>query len=232
MRWSWRLGRLAGIDVKVHATFFLLVAWVGMTYWLAGQGVAGVLSGILFILLFFGCVVLHELGHALTARRFGVETRDIILLPIGGVARLDHIPDKPRQELWIAAAGPAVNVAIATGLFVWLQITGGWEPLKQMSMTGGATPQKLAVLNVFLALFNLIPAFPMDGGRMLRAVLAMRLEYVQATQMAASIGQGLAYVFGFLGLFTSPLLIIIAFFVWIGVRAPCSATFSWRTPRR
>ncbi len=216
MRWSWRLGRLAGIDVKVHVTFVLILAWVGLSHWLAGRGLAGVLSGVFFILLLFGCVVLHELGHALCARRFGVRTRDIILLPIGGVARLDHIPDKPHQELLIAAAGPAVNVAITAGLYFWLRATGAWEPLATLSMTGGPVLERLALLNVFLAVFNLIPAFPMDGGRMLRAVLAMRLEYVRATRIAASIGKGLACVFALLGLFTNPFLVLIAFFVWIG----------------
>ncbi len=222
MRWSWKLGRLADIDVKVHATFLLLLAWVGLSQWLAGRGIAGVVSGIFFILLLFGCVVLHELGHALTARRFGVGTRDIILLPIGGVARLDHIPEKPHQELAIAAAGPAVNVVIAAALGSWLTLTGTWQPMDQVSMTGSPNPQNVAVLNVFLALFNLIPAFPMDGGRMLRALLALRLEYTRATQLAASIGQGLAYVFGFLGLFTNPFLVFIALFVWIGASQEAS----------
>ena len=216
MRWSWRLGRLAGIDVKVHATFALVLVWVGLNHWLAGRGLGGVLSGISFILLLFGCVVLHELGHALAARRFGVRTRDIILLPIGGLARLEHIPDKPYQELWIAAAGPAVNVVIAIVLSLWLRATGTWEPLSTLSMTDGPTLERLGVLNVFLVVFNLIPAFPMDGGRMLRAVLALRLEYTRATRIAARIGRGLAYLFGFLGLFTNPFLVFIALFVWIG----------------
>lgn len=216
MRWSWKLGRVADIDVKVHATFLLLLAWVGLSNWFSGRSAGAVVAGLVFVLLLFGCVVLHELGHALTARRFGVRTRDIILLPIGGVARLDHIPSEPRQELWIAAAGPAVNVVITAALFFWLRATGGWVPLPELAMTSGPMLERLAVLNVFLAVFNLLPAFPMDGGRMLRAVLAMRLEYTQATQIAASIGQGLAYVFGFLGLFTNPFLVFIALFVWIG----------------
>ncbi len=217
MRWAWKLGRVAGIDIKVHATFVLILAWVGLVNWLAGQGLTGVLSGIFFILVLFGCVVLHELGHALTARRFGVRTRDIILLPIGGVARLEHIPEQPRQELWIAAAGPAVNLVIAAVLLLWLKIAGSSQSLDELSMIGGPTPESLAVLNVFLALFNLIPAFPMDGGRMLRAVLAFRLDYARATQIAATIGQALAFLFGFIGLFNAnPFLIFIAFFVWIG----------------
>ncbi len=216
MRWSWRLGRLAGIDVKVHATFVLILAWVGLNHWLAGRGLDGVLSGIFFVLLLFGCVVLHELGHALAARRVGVRTRDIILLPIGGLARLDHIPDKPLHELWIAAAGPAVNVAITASLYFWLRLTGAWEPLTTLSMIDGPLLARLGVLNVFLAVFNLIPAFPMDGGRMLRAVLALRLEYLQATRIAVVVGKAMACLFALLGLFTNPFLVLIALFVWVG----------------
>jgi Zn-dependent protease/predicted transcriptional regulator len=222
MKWQLKLGRFAGIDVFVHATFLLLIGWVGYSHWLARRDWGDVLSGILFILALFLCVVLHEYGHALTARKYGIKTRDITLYPIGGVARLERMPDKPIEELWVALMGPAVNVAIAAVLFVYLVITDNLVPLGQLTITSGHFMARLMVLNIWLVLFNLIPAFPMDGGRVLRALLAMRMEYVRATQVAASIGQGIAFIFGFIGLFTNPFLLFIALFVWIGASQEAS----------
>jgi Zn-dependent protease/CBS domain-containing protein len=216
MKWSWKLGRFIGIDVYVHATFFLLIGWIAISYWFQENSIAAVLSGVGFILALFGSVVLHEYGHALTARKFGVKTRDITLYPIGGVARLEQIPDNPKEELWVALAGPAVNVVIAAVLFVWLGITAAFEPLGNISLTGGSFIERLMITNLILVGFNMIPAFPMDGGRVLRALLAMRLEYTAATQIAAYIGQGIAFIFGFIGLFSNPFLVFIALFVWIG----------------
>jgi Zn-dependent protease len=174
------------------------------------------LKGIVFILVLFACVVLHELAHALTAKRYGIKTRDITLLPIGGMAQLERIPDDPKQEIWVTLAGSAVNVVIALTLFAWLQLTGGLEPLNKVSVTGGSFLMRLMIVNVFLVVFNMLPAFPMDGGRVLRALLAMRMEYTKATQIAASLGQGLAFLFGFIGLLTNPFLVFIGLFVWIG----------------
>src|SRR5215211_3403449 len=222
MKWQWKLGTFAGIDVYVHATFLLLIGWIGYSYWLEYGTVAKVVEGILFILALFLCVVLHEYGHALTARRYGIKTRDITLYPIGGVARLERMPDKPIEELWVALMGPAVNVVIAAILFVYLYLTRGLVPISDLTVASGSFLARLMAVNISLVLFNLIPAFPMDGGRVLRALLAMRMDYVRATQVAASIGQGLAFLFGLAGLFGNPFLLFIAFFVWIGASQEAS----------
>ncbi|MBK9926069.1 MAG: site-2 protease family protein [Anaerolineales bacterium] len=223
MKWQWKLGRFAGIDVYVHATFLLLIGWVGYSHWVEHQNWGEVLNGILFILALFGCVVLHEYGHALTARKYGIKTRDITLYPIGGVARLERMPDKPIEELWVALMGPAVNVVIAAILFAVLYLTNNLVPLTDLTIASGSFLERVMTVNISLVLFNLIPAFPMDGGRVLRAVLAMRMEYVRATQIAANIGQGMALLFGFLGLFGNPTLLFIAFFVWIGASQEANA---------
>jgi len=216
MKWQWKLARIAGIDVYVHATFLLLIGWVAFSYW-TGQGSLGaVLSEILFVLLLFSFVVMHEYGHALTARKYGIKTRDITLYPIGGVARLERMPERPIEELWVALAGPAVNLAIAAALFGYQLVTGGFEPLAALTVSGGSLVERLMAVNLWLVGFNLIPAFPMDGGRVLRALLGLRLEYVRATRIAASVGQGFAVLFGLAGLFGNPVLLFIALFVWIG----------------
>ena len=216
MNLQWKIGRFAGIDVFVHATFLLIVGWYGLTYWLEGRTLGALVEGVAFILLLFLAVTLHEYGHALTARRFGIKTRDITLYPIGGVARLERMPEKPIQELWVALAGPAVNVVIAIGLFIWLLLSNTLAPLNQLTLTTGSFIERLMLVNISLVLFNLIPAFPMDGGRVLRAALALKMDYVRATQTAARIGQGLAVVFGIVGIFSNPMLILIALFVWMG----------------
>lgn len=219
MKWSWKLGRLAGIDVHVHATFFILIAWIVLSHWRAGHSLASVVTGVAFILTLFLCVVLHELGHALTARRYGIGTRYITLLPIGGVAMLERMPRDPKQEIAVALAGPMVNVVIALGLWGWLAAVNALVPADQLSVAGGPFLERLMVVNIFLALFNMLPAFPMDGGRVLRAILTMRMGHVRATRTAASIGQGLALVLGLFGLLVNPFLIFIALFVWIGAAA-------------
>jgi Zn-dependent protease len=224
MKWSIHLGRMLGIDVFLHVTFLLLLGFIAITHWLAHGSLAAVISGVGFFVALFACVLLHEYGHALAARRCGIATRDITLLPIGGVARLDRMPAKPIQELWVALAGPAVNLVIAAGLGVWVAFTGTWESLFALSTTGGGFAERLLAVNVGLVLFNMIPAFPMDGGRVLRALLALRLEYARATRIAATIGQGLAVAFGFAGLFSNPFLLLIAVFVWTGASQEAAAT--------
>jgi Zn-dependent protease/predicted transcriptional regulator len=224
MKWSWKIGTFAGIAVYVHATFLLLLAWIALTHWFQYQSLLPTLLGVGFILALFLCVVLHEYGHALAARKFGIATKDITLLPIGGLARLERMPDKPNQELWVALAGPAVNVVIAALLGAYLFLTGHFQPVQQMGLTHGVFLERVMFANLFLVGFNMIPAFPMDGGRVLRALLAKRMEYAKATRKAASIGQGLAFVFGFLGLFTNPFLVFIALFVWIGAAQEAAIT--------
>jgi Zn-dependent protease len=218
---SFKLGRLAGIDLKIHWTFFLLLAWVGISPLLAGGTLAAAAMNLLLVVAVFACVVAHEYGHALTARRYGIGTQDITLLPIGGVARLREIPSDPIQELVVAIAGPAVNVVIAiligAGLIAYGALAAAaWTVTQELS--GVQFWQTLMAINIFLVLFNAIPAFPMDGGRVLRALLAMRMNRVSATDIAASIGQVIAIGFGVLGLFGNPLLILIAFFIYFGAR--------------
>ena len=227
MRWSVRIARIAGTEVRIHITFLLFVAWIGFSYYQLG-GAAAAIPGVLFILALFGCVLLHEFGHVLAARAFGIPTPDITLLPIGGVARLQRMPDKPWQELIVAIAGPLVNVGIAVVLTLILGHSAAIENLEQVEHPSVGMLTKLTSVNVMLVLFNLIPAFPMDGGRVLRALLAMVLPYARATQIAAWIGQALAFVFGFMslvssvfgftGLFSNPLLIFIALFIFLGAQ--------------
>ena len=216
MKWSWKIGEFAGIKVYMHTTFLLLLGWMAVSSLLQGSTLLAALSSIGSMLALFACVVLHEFGHALTAKRFGIKTRDITLLPIGGVARLERIPDNPVHELWVALAGPAVNVVIGAALLIWLVLSRTLQPLGVLSVIGGPFLERLLMVNIVLVGFNMIPAFPMDGGRVLRALLAMRIEYTRATQVAAAVGQGLAFLLGFIGLFANPLLIYTAFFVWIG----------------
>ena len=223
MRWSWQIAKVAGIPVRVHATFLLLIVFLFGTRIAQGQSLARASEGIALILAVFGCVVLHEFGHALTARRFGVRTRDITLLPIGGLARLERIPEKPQQEIAVALAGPAVNVVIAGILFAALSAGATWKGEDLTGALAASFPVQLLAINVFLAVFNLIPAFPMDGGRVLRALLATRLDYIRATQIAANVGQGIAFLFGLLGLLGNPMLLFIALFVFIGAGQEAAA---------
>ena len=212
MSWSIPIFRVAGIQLRIHVTFLLLIAWLAF----------GSVNTAILVLLLFVCVVLHEFGHALAAKGYGINTPDITLLPIGGVARLERIPEEPRQELVIAAAGPVVTAILALSFLVVIASRGDIEI--RASIQSDDLLVNLFKINVWLLLFNLIPAFPMDGGRVLRALLATRLSYARATQVAATVGQGFAFLFGIVGLFgipgtayhANPFLIFIAIFVYIG----------------
>lgn len=216
MKQSWTLARVAGIEIRIHVTFFLLLAWFAFISWLDTRTLGGAAEGVALIVVVFCCVVLHELGHALAARRYGIRTRDITLLPIGGVARLSGMPSKPAQEIVIALAGPAVNLTIAGLLILLLGAQGVPDGLLEGKAGDIPFLVSLLTVNVMLAVFNLIPAFPMDGGRVLRAVLALRFDHARATRIAARVGQAFALIFALLGLLYNPFLMLIALFVWFG----------------
>jgi Zn-dependent protease len=221
MRWSYTIGRIAGTDIKVHVTFLLFVGWWAMMGYQEGE-LSGALAAALSLLAFFACILLHEFGHILMAGRFGVRTPDVILLPIGGVARLERIPDEPKQELLIALAGPAVTLAIIVVLYALLRLIG--HPIVGQLEPDAPFLGQLLAVNIYLLLFNLIPAFPMDGGRVLRALLASRLGIVRGTRAAATLGQTLAVAGGLYGITKpAPLLVLIAFFVFLGASAEATA---------
>lgn len=186
-----RLFRIRGIQLAVHFSFFLLLAYVAYAGWL-DEGMAGLVSGVVILVAFFGCVVLHELGHSFMAMHYGVGVRRILLMPIGGMAEFDSIPREPRKELLITLAGPAVNFAIAAilWLFAGFSERGLFTEIYPASAKG--LGQLLLNWNVIMGLFNLVPVFPMDGGRIFRAILATKLTYLRATSWAATVGKVLA----------------------------------------
>lgn len=217
MKWSWKIGKFSGIDLKVHATFAIIIVWVIYKHLINGDDLKTIVETLFFVLTMFSCVILHEFGHALTAKKFGIKTLDIILLPIGGVARLERMPDDPKQELWVALAGPAVNVVIAFVIFLILFLLGSPTPIVNLDMISDSFLAKLMVLNIILVVFNMLPAFPMDGGRVLRALLALRMNYSKSTNIASKIGKSMALLFGLIGIYIShPFLVVIAVFVWFG----------------
>lgn len=201
------MGRVFGIEIRIHAAFPLFVALIAAL----GIGELGVrqgLSGALFVLVVFLCVLLHEISHSLAAMHLGGRVRNIVLMPIGGVARMDRIPEAPRAEMAMAVAGPAVNFALAGLLFAALP--------GRVSLGGGGFPSELATVNLALGTFNLLPAFPMDGGRILRALLALRVGRPAATRIAAAVGKVLAVGLAAVGLRFNPWLVLIGAFVFMG----------------
>lgn len=222
-KWALYIGKFSGIKVYIHSTFLILIGWIFFMYaqkghdWLAG------LWGVAFILALFACVVLHEFGHALTAKRYNIKTRDITIYPIGGIASLERLPEKPGQELLVAFAGPAVNIVIAFLLWIYMRSTGtmpSFETLKSAAYQQNPPfVFNLFATNIALVVFNLIPAFPMDGGRVLRALLAFKMNRSKATRIAATIGQVLAGVFVFVGIFYNIWLVFIGVFIYFGAGA-------------
>lgn len=223
MAWSFPIGRLFGSELRIHATFFLLLIWIGGVAW-AQSGPMAALVNVVYILILFVCVIAHEFGHILTARRFGIKTPDITLLPIGGLARLERMPEKPRQEILVALAGPAVNVVIFAVLWLFVRVQPSTAPLTG-EMSFADLPGQIAVLNLVLAVFNMIPAFPMDGGRVLRAALAFRMDRAKATKTAATVGQVVAVALGLFGLISGNLMLtLIAVFVFMAAGAESADT--------
>ena len=225
MSWSLKLFRIRGIDIKVHLTFILILIWAAYNWGVGlGAGTAGAAFGVVVTLLLFVCVTLHELAHSLTAMRYGVMVKDITLLPIGGMAQMEKMPEKPSQELTMSLAGPLTNLAIAVILILiclpfGIRSTAGIGELFRMlgTVSWPGLVAYLVMTNIGLGLFNLIPAFPMDGGRVLRALLAMRLDYARATAWAVYIGQGLAWLLGLYGVMSGNwTLLIIALFIYMG----------------
>ncbi len=214
MHWAFHIGRIGGTNLRIHFSFLLFLAWIGFSFGRAG-GPYAAMGGLSFVCLIFVCVLLHEGGHALAAAHYGIRTPDITLLPIGGIARLERMPEKPGEEIVVALAGPAVNVVLAALLWAGIAVASAWTGLG-LDSKGLELPLKLLGVNLWLVVFNLIPAFPMDGGRVLRALLAKFTEHAKATLWAANIGQGIAISFALLGVVTNPMLILIALVIYFG----------------
>jgi Zn-dependent protease len=207
---SWHLATVSGIKLRVHWTFLILPVYIYLTSVSAGLGAVAALQSVLLLFAIFGCVVLHELGHALAARQFGISTRDITLLPIGGVAALERMPSNPWQELWIAVAGPLVNVVIASFLLLGMLIAGQLGSLFSFGFIA-----QLTLANIALVVFNMIPAFPMDGGRVLRSIAALFTDRITATRIAVAVGRVAAIGLGLLGIVSGNIfLALIAVFVY------------------
>ncbi|MEL7348970.1 MAG: site-2 protease family protein, partial [Pseudomonadota bacterium] len=213
MSWSFKLLQIGDTELKVHLTFFLLLLWVAATGYPQG-GLGAAMQGVLFVLMVFACVILHELGHVIAAQYYGIRTPEITVLPIGGLARLERMPQKPSQELVVAIAGPLVNVVIAGVLWGLLGARFDLSSMAELTAAGRTLQGQLLAVNVMLVVFNLIPAFPLDGGRIFRALLGYAMARDRATRLAARVGQAVAVVFAFAGLFYNPFLVLIAIFMF------------------
>ncbi|MFM9026419.1 MAG: site-2 protease family protein [Bacteroidota bacterium] len=229
---TWLVADLAGTRIFLHWSFLFLLLYVLVSEWIKQSSFySAVLLGLLLVAV-FATVILHELGHVLTAKRFGCRTKDIILLPIGGVARMERIPEKPLQENLVAIAGPAVNLIIASLLFI--MIKPGVEEFEQIQLNELSIHNwslHFLLANIALAVFNLLPAFPMDGGRVLRGLLSLRLERSKATVISARIGQAVAIMMFGAGLLFNPFLSFIGAFIFIGAQLEASSTMHHRFMR-
>lgn len=224
MKNSLQLGKVGGVTITIHWTFLLLIVWIIFLNWKVDNNTLDTFWSLLFVFMIFGSVILHELGHAYAASRFGIKTRSITLLPIGGLARLDSLPEKPKEELIVAIAGPVVNILIALIIYPFLASADPFaeEGLMKINQTN-LLPNFFSV-NIILASFNLLPAFPMDGGRVLRALLSFRFARHVATRIAAYIGQLISIIFILVGFFYNPFLVFIGLFIFIGAQAEASYT--------
>lgn len=229
MRGSFRIARPFGIDLKVHWSFLLVFGFILLISFAANRDVSSLASYVVLVTGLFACVVLHELGHALAARRFGIPTRDITLLPIGGVARLERMTSSPFEELVVALAGPAVNIVIAFGLAAVLLVTVGIGGILNPPNGIASLAVNLLLVNVAMVVFNLLPAFPMDGGRVLRASLSAFMDFATATRIAAFVGQTMAIGFALIGLFVlkNPMLLGVAAFVFFAAKREGDAAKVW-----
>ncbi|MGA1874992.1 MAG: site-2 protease family protein [bacterium] len=231
MKWSFQIGKFFGIPLKVHLTFLLLLLFIGIV---TGQraGFQGAVHGVTLVILLFICVVLHELGHSLMAEHFGIDVRDIILLPIGGVSQMEKIPDEPQKELFISSIGPLISLGLALFFLITARLFKLDLSLQGATLVSGNFLVSLLWINLILGVFNLLPAFPMDGGRVLRSLLAMRMEYLKATHIAVNIGQAFAVFFFFYGLFYNFWLALIGIFIYMGAEAEEHETMLRRSLRR
>lgn len=215
-KWSLYVGRVSGIKIFIHWTFLFLIVWILVSNFQQGKNMASALYTVSFVFAVFVCVTLHELGHALTAKYFKYHTRDITLLPIGGMARMDEIPENPKHELFVALAGPTVNILITLLLYPFVYWFGRVPTFFTVLFdSGGTFLFSLLVVNLALAVFNLIPAFPMDGGRVFRALLSFFMDRVNATAISARTGQGIAIIFFLVGIFYNPILTVIGVFIFM-----------------
>jgi len=215
MQWSYNFGKIFGINFRIHVTFLLLLLFIFISG-LFQRGFEEAVTSVLFICAVFACVLIHEIGHSLIARRYGKEAKSITLLPIGGVATMEEMPEKPSQEIAMSIVGPFINLAIAAILYLFV---GAWAGVGVPNLypdSVGAFFAGLIGVNIILAVFNLIPAFPMDGGRVLRGFLALNMDYVKATSIAVFIGQGVSLFFIFFGIFFNWWLALIGLFLYIG----------------
>ena len=215
MKWSFQIGKLFGIPIRIHLTFLLLLFFVGISGSKYG-GSTGTLFGMISIVLIFLCVVLHEIGHSLVARHYGIVVRDIILLPIGGVSEMEEIPQDPKQEISISIVGPLVSFSLAVVFYVLSVVLDQSPSFGQLSIFKGNLIANLFWINLILGMFNLIPAFPMDGGRVLRGILATRIDSLRATKVAVGVGQVFAILLFFFGIFFNLWMALIAIFIYLG----------------